>query len=67
MYMPRDVTILCLLEEIKHLKRVIEQTPELHYVGFCQWTSTRPQARVGQYTHHPPGPDSEVYTDVDYR
>ncbi len=64
--MPRDVTILCLLEEIKHLKRVIEQTPELHYVGFCQWKSTRPQARMGQYTHNPPGPDSEVYSGQDY-
>ena len=65
--MPRDVTIICLLEEIKHLRQVIEQTPELHYVGFCQWRSTRPSARIGQYTHNPPGPDSEVYTDIEYK
>jgi len=64
--MPRDVTILCLLEEIKHLKRIIEQTPELQYVGFCQWRSTRPSARKGIYTHHPLAPDSEVYIGQDY-
>ena len=65
--MPRAVTILCLLEEIKHLKRVIEQTPELHYVGFCQWRSTRPLARKGEYTCNPPAPDEELYSGQDYK
>jgi hypothetical protein len=64
--MPRDVTILCLLDEIRHLKQIIEQTPELHYVGFCQWRSTRPLVRRGLYTSHPPAPDEEVYTEELY-
>ena len=64
--MPRDVTILCLIEEIKHLKQVIEQTPELQYVGFCQWRSTRPLARRGEYTCNPPAPDEELYSGPDY-
>ena len=65
--MPREVTILYLLEEIKHLKRIIEQTPELHYIGFCQWRSTRPLVRRGRYTSHPPAPDEELYNGQDYK
>ena len=65
--MPRDVTILCLLEEIKHLKRIIDQTPELQYVGYCQWQSSRPNARKGEYTSNPPAPDEELYSGPDYK
>jgi len=49
--MPRDVTIITLLQEIKYLRQQIANTPELHYVGFCQWWSTRPQAPPGRYTN----------------
>lgn len=48
--MPKEVTILCLLQEIKYLKRLIANTPELHYVGLVQWESTRPQVPKGRYT-----------------
>ena len=40
--MPKDVTILCLLQEIKYLKRQIYNTSQLQYTGYCQWTSNRP-------------------------
>ena len=48
--MPRDVTIITLLQEIKYLRQQIANTPELHYVGLVQWESTRPQVPTGRYT-----------------
>jgi len=48
--MPREVTILCLLSEIRYLKRKLANMPELQYVGNVQWVSTRPQVPEGRYT-----------------
>lgn len=47
--MPKNVTILCLLQEIKYLKQQIYKTPQLTYVGYCQWESTRPTCPKGKY------------------
>ena len=57
--MPREVTILCLLQEIRYLKQKIANTPEFHYVGHDQWYSTRPYARAALYSSELPPPDSE--------
>lgn len=48
--MPREVTILGLLQEIKYLKQQILNTPQLHYIGLCQWVSTRPLCPRGNYS-----------------
>lgn len=48
--MPKDITILCLLQEIKYLKRQIYNTPHLQYTGYCQWTSNRPLRPRGIYS-----------------
>ena len=48
--MPKDVTILCLLQEIKYLKRQIYNTSQLQYTGYCQWTSNRPLRPKGIYS-----------------
>ena len=58
-YMPREVTISCLLSEIRYLKRKLANMPELHYVGHCQWESTRPMARMATYSSALPAPDAE--------
>ena len=47
--MPKEVTILYLLQEIKYLKQQIHNTPQLHYIGLCQWVSTRPLCPQGKY------------------
>ena len=51
--MPREVTILTLLQEIRYLRQQIAKTPELHWVGLDQWLSTRPMARKGVYSVSP--------------
>ena len=48
--MPREVTILTLLQEIRYLKQELAKTPELHWLGLDQWLSTRPMARKGVYS-----------------
>ena len=48
--MPREVTILTLLQEIRYLKQELAKTPELHWLGLDQWLSTRPMAREGVYS-----------------
>jgi len=57
--MARDVTILCLLQEIKYLKRTLLRLPQLTYVGSIQFESTRPSARKATYSSAFPGPDAE--------
>ena len=49
--MPKEVTILCLIQEIKYLKQQICKTPQLQYIGLCQWVSTRPQCQIGVYSN----------------
>lgn len=58
-YMPREVTILYLLSEIKYLKRKLANMPELQYVGNVQWESNRPMARMATYSSELPAPDAE--------
>ena len=48
--MSREVTVLCLLQEIKYLKQELLNTPRLHYIGLCQWVSTRPLCPQGKYS-----------------
>ncbi len=48
--MPKEVTILTLLQEIRYLKQQLMKTPELHWLGLDQWVSTRPMARKGVYS-----------------
>ncbi len=57
--MARDVIILCLLQEIKYLKRTLLRLPQLTYVGSIQFESTRPSARKATYSSVLPGPDAE--------
>jgi len=59
-YMPREVTILCLLSEIRYLKRKLANMPELQYIGNVQWVSNRPMARMATYSSEPPAPDAEL-------
>lgn len=66
--MPRDVTIITLIQEIRYLRQQIAKTPELHWVGLDQWVSTRPMARKALYSSDNPSPQrlhpQILHTDV---
>lgn len=56
-HMPREVTILTLLQEIKYLKLELLNQPEFHFVGCHQFWSNRPTCPKGVYTSEPEPPD----------
>ena len=61
--MPREVTILTLLQEINYLRLELRNRPYFHYIGNHQFTSNRPSCPQGVYTSEALPPDYEEPPD----